>query len=105
MVLVHDDQEGNGMTVMIGVDPHKGSHTAVAIDGDEVELAAIQVRSSRRQVEELLGWAAVSRSGRGRWSRRAGSAICSRSSSSLPVNGCSLASDSVLLSEVGAELQ
>ena len=46
------------MMVMIGVDPHKGSHTAVAIDGDEAELAAIQVRSSRRQVEELLAWAA-----------------------------------------------
>jgi transposase len=47
------------MTVMIGVDPHKGSHTAVAIDGDEVELAAIQVRSSSRQVGELVGWAAA----------------------------------------------
>ena len=46
------------MMAMIGVDPHKGSHTAVAIDGDERELAAMQVRSSRRQVEELLGWAA-----------------------------------------------
>ncbi|MBD0324156.1 MAG: IS110 family transposase [Aldersonia sp.] len=45
------------MTVMIGVDPHKGSHTAVAIDRAEVELAAIQVRSSSRQVEELLAWA------------------------------------------------
>jgi transposase len=45
------------MTVMIGVDPHKGSHTAVAIDGDEVELATIQVRSSSRQVAELVAWA------------------------------------------------
>lgn len=45
------------MTVMIGVDPHKGSHTAVAIDGGEVELAAVQVRSSGRQVGELLAWA------------------------------------------------
>ena len=45
------------MTVMIGVDPHKGSHTAVAIDGDEVELAAVQVRSSARQVAQLLEWA------------------------------------------------
>jgi transposase len=45
------------MAVMIGVDPHKGSHTAVAIDGDEVELAAVQVRSSSRQVAELLAWA------------------------------------------------
>ena len=46
------------MMVMIGVDPHKGSHTAVAIDGDEAESAAIQIRSSRRQVDELLAWAA-----------------------------------------------
>jgi transposase len=43
--------------VMIGVDPHKGSHTAVAIDRDEVQLAAV-VRATRRQVNELLGWAA-----------------------------------------------
>ena len=46
------------MAVMIGVDPHKGSHTAVAIDGDERELAAVSVRASRRQVDELLEWAA-----------------------------------------------
>jgi transposase len=45
------------MMVMIGVDPHKRSHTAVAIDGDDVELAAIEVRASGRQVDELLGWA------------------------------------------------
>jgi transposase len=45
------------MTVMIGVDPHKGSHTAVAIDRDEVERATIQVRASSRQVAELLAWA------------------------------------------------
>ncbi len=44
--------------VMIGVDPHKGSHTAVAIDRDEVQLAAVTVRATRRQVNELLGWAA-----------------------------------------------
>jgi transposase len=46
------------MTVVIGVDPHKGSHTAVAIDGDERELAAVQVGSSSRQVPELVAWAA-----------------------------------------------
>jgi transposase len=45
------------MTVMIGVDPHKGSHTAVAIGGDEVELSAVRVRSWSGQVGELLGWA------------------------------------------------
>jgi transposase len=46
------------VTVIIGVDPHKGSHTAVAIDRDEVELAGVMVRATRRQVWDLLGWAA-----------------------------------------------
>ncbi len=31
------------MDVMIGIDPHKASHTAVAIDGDEQVLDRIQV--------------------------------------------------------------
>jgi len=47
----------NAMTVMIGVDPHKRSRTAVAIDRDDVELAAIEVRSSQAQVAQLLAWA------------------------------------------------
>lgn len=46
------------MKVMIGVDPHKGSHTAVAIDDSETELAQLKVRATRRQVEELVDWAA-----------------------------------------------
>ena len=33
------------MTVMIGVDPHKGSHTAVAVDAGERSLAELRVRS------------------------------------------------------------
>lgn len=43
---------------MIGVDPHKGSHTAVAIDGDERVLGEVLVRADRRQRERLLVWAA-----------------------------------------------
>jgi transposase len=46
------------MQVIIGVDPHKASHTAVAIDSSEVELASKKVRASRSQVEQLLDWAA-----------------------------------------------
>ena len=57
MVPASVDRSGGAMVVMIGVDPHKGSHTAVAIDGDDVELAKITVRTSSRQVAELLGWA------------------------------------------------
>ena len=45
------------MTVMIGVDPHKGSHTAVAVDETEQALAEIRVRSGPAQLERLLAWA------------------------------------------------
>ena len=50
--------EEDAVSVMIGVDPHKGSHTAVAIGGDEAQLAKLRVRSSRRQLDQLLEWAA-----------------------------------------------
>jgi CDP-diacylglycerol--serine O-phosphatidyltransferase len=46
------------MGVVIGVDPHKGSHMAVAIVAAEQQLEAVQVRSGPRQLEQLLGWAA-----------------------------------------------
>ncbi len=45
------------MTVIIGVDPHKASHTAVAIDGNEQELSTVRVRATRQQVNRLLSWA------------------------------------------------
>ncbi len=44
--------------VMIGIDPHKGSHTALALDPDEVTLGQIRVRASSTQVENLLSWSA-----------------------------------------------
>jgi len=43
---------------MIGIDPHKGSHTALALDPDEVTLGQIRVRASSTQVENLLSWSA-----------------------------------------------
>lgn len=45
------------MTVIIGVDPHKQSHTAVAICGDEREVAKVTVRATRQQTTKLLDWA------------------------------------------------
>ncbi|MDP9074392.1 MAG: IS110 family transposase, partial [Actinomycetota bacterium] len=45
--------------VMIGVDPHKGSHTAVAIDEGEAVLGEVRVRSAATQVERLVAWAAA----------------------------------------------
>jgi len=49
--------------VMIGADPHKGSHTAVVIDQAETVLGEIRVRASAAQVQRLLAWAAA-------WPRR-----------------------------------
>jgi hypothetical protein len=43
---------------IIGIDPHKGSHTAVAIDGDEQLVGELLVCADRRQRERLLCWAA-----------------------------------------------
>src|SRR3954467_13286221 len=42
---------------MIGIDPPKGSHTPVAVDGRERSLAELRVRSGPKQLERLLGWA------------------------------------------------
>jgi len=45
--------------VMIGVDPHKGSHTAVAIDASEEPLGKLRVRASASQAQRLVAWAAA----------------------------------------------
>jgi len=45
--------------VMIGVDPHKASHTAVVISPAEEVLGEVQVRACTQQAQRLLGWAAA----------------------------------------------
>jgi transposase len=51
---------GSGLMaeVMIGIDPHKGSHTAVAISAGEEPLGELQVDACPSQAEQLLAWAA-----------------------------------------------
>jgi transposase len=44
--------------VMIGVDPHKGSHTAVAIGAAGEPLGNLRVRASAGQAQRLVTWAA-----------------------------------------------
>ena len=46
------------MTVMIGIDPHKASHTAVAIDNTECVLDELSVRACSKQTDQLRAWAA-----------------------------------------------
>jgi transposase len=45
------------MAVMIGIDPHKRSHTAVALDGSEEVLGQLRVTADRRQLDRLLTFA------------------------------------------------
>ena len=45
--------------VMIGVDPHKASHTAVVISAAEEPLGELRVRACVAQTERLLAWAAA----------------------------------------------
>jgi transposase len=42
---------------MIGIDPHKGSHTAVAVGAAGEPLGKIRVRACPAQAEKLVGWA------------------------------------------------
>lgn len=45
------------MTVMIGIDPHKRTHTAVALDDHDRPLDQLRLVAGPRQVHRLLGWA------------------------------------------------
>jgi len=45
--------------VMIGVDPHKSSHTAVVVGAAEEQLGKLRVRASAEQAQQLLAWAAA----------------------------------------------
>jgi transposase len=45
------------MSVVIGVDPHKASHTAVVLDDQENVLGRLRVHANSKQAEQLLAWA------------------------------------------------
>ena len=45
------------MDVIIGIDPHKSSHTAVVIDRDEQVLDQLRLTAGKRQIDQLLAFA------------------------------------------------
>jgi hypothetical protein len=45
------------MAVIIGIDPHKGSHTAVAVGAAEEPLGELRVRACPDQAGKLVAWA------------------------------------------------
>ena len=51
-------EKGIVMT-MIGIDPHKATHTAVAVDDDENVIGEFTVEASNDQVERLCDWASM----------------------------------------------
>ena len=50
------NEKGIVMT-MIGIDPHKATHTAVAVDDDENVIGEFTLEASNNQVERLCDWA------------------------------------------------
>ena len=45
------------MTITIGIDPHKATHTAVAVDSKEAVVGEHKVRASATQATALIDWA------------------------------------------------
>jgi hypothetical protein len=76
------------MEVMIGVDPHKGSHTATMLDHTERELRPITLRQDTVSSSSCWSGPTVRHRGRGRWRPLVGWAICCPSSSSPPARQC-----------------
>ena len=42
---------GTDLYVVIGIDPHKASHTAVAIDEAEDELSSVKIRATWKPLQ------------------------------------------------------
>ena len=78
------------MSVMIGIDPHKATHTAVAIDNNDEVLDECKLRASRGQARRLCDWAEVLPSESGPWSPRTDLATWWPSSWSRPARSCSM---------------
>ena len=47
----------NAIVTTIGIDPHKTTHTAVAVDGSEIVLAELTIDADKNQTHKLLDWA------------------------------------------------
>src|SRR6476620_2153549 len=50
---------GAHTVITIGIDPHKGSHTATAVDEHEAVIGELRVDADRYQRARLLEWAAA----------------------------------------------
>ena len=76
--------------IMIGIDPHKATHTAVAVDDYEAVLAELTVRARRPRLTGSADGLTASTIDGGRSRPPTVSAISSPSSSSPPARRCSM---------------
>lgn len=53
------DQEGGNVVVIIGIDPHKSSHTAAAVGPGADVLGQLRVSANRTTLARLVAWAAA----------------------------------------------
>jgi transposase len=56
-VAFNHEMKEHWMSVIIGIDPHKSTHTAVAVDRDEQPVARLMLPARAGQTERLLAWA------------------------------------------------
>lgn len=54
---IHRQKEREMTPTVIGIDPHKRSHTAVVVDEDEEITSSLSLIADRRQLRRLLAWA------------------------------------------------
>jgi hypothetical protein len=47
------------MSIITGIDPHKATHTAVAVDHDENVINKLKIRASKTQTRRLCEWAGL----------------------------------------------
>jgi transposase len=58
LAVPHPPRHGD-LVITIGIDPHKRTHTAVAIDADRHKIGELEVVASTQMTPTLLDWAAV----------------------------------------------
>ena len=75
---------------VIGIDPHKGSHTAAVLDGGEQLVGELRVERGSRQADRLFEFAAPFSRARGRSRPPAGSGACWPNNSSPPARRSSM---------------
>ena len=75
--------------MIIGVDPHKSTHTATAVDAaTNTAVASVRVAASAAGYRRLLGWLSSLASAAGRWRTPGAWAVIWRSGSSHTARRC-----------------